>query len=90
MTVMFVIAPKNNRSSSAGFGQVFLNPAFQMDFIAIGLFFFSSCGDVKNSTCKSFSSCFDHEDDDNGDDDDDEGDDGDCDKARRSLCFTFE
>ena len=42
MTVMFVIAPKNNRSSSAGFGQVFLNPAFQMDFIAIGLFFLAA------------------------------------------------
>ena len=75
-----------------------------MDLIAIGIFLSDG---VENSTCKSFSSCFDNEDDDGDDEDDegddegddgdeedddgdDEGDDGDCDKAWRSLCFTFE
>ena len=32
----------------------------------------------------------DDDDDDDGDDEDEDGDDGDCDKAWRSLCFTFE
>ena len=90
MNVLFVIAPKKEKIFKCWFWSSVSEPCILGSPQRNQTTFLSGCDDVKNSTCKSFSSCFDNEDEGGDDDGDDEGDDGDCDKARRSLCFTFE